>query len=763
MKKLFILLLPLLCTCSSPPSNIKTYSGTLTILHPEFKELTTSLDKIYHLNVDNSKLYTLNFPANEDILRTGDVLKITALKSSVGRRLLTTNIDTDILDVVTFNISQSSIGIATTNVTSIVMFLNICGKSPGIVYDKFKAMWHTSSAVNGQNTMQGYYQSCSQGYTTFLEADNYIVPAEIMLPCTGTIWNLPWDATKCGNREVYGWANFAENYARNTLGIDLTRYSRKIIVLPSLNQCKWIGLGSVGCGGSCYTWINGPNALNLDILFHELGHNLGLLHSTTPGQEYGDFSCAMGGGGGVRCYNAPQNWLLGWAKTIDNLNVANFIQNIWKIYIIPPQTTVTNNMIRISANWDTTLDTNAFYFISFRARVNYDRGLNTRYANAVFVHNYNNSDNSDSTRISGIKPELLKVLNTASQTWIQTNYKLAVKVNSITSGVSASISTCHFSNSINDCINNGENQSPPPQVIVTSPPPPPVIRLSPPPQPVIVTSPPPPQVIVTSPPPPQVIVASPQPPPVIRLSPPPPQVIVASPQPPPVIRLYPPPPQVIVACHPPPPVIRLSPPPPPVIRLSPPPPPVIVASPPPPVIRLSPPPPQVIVASPQPPPVIRLSPPPPQVIVACHPPPPVIRLSPPPPPVIRLSPPLQPVIVTSPPPPPVIRLSPPLQPVIVTSPPPPQVIVTSPPPPPVIVASPPPPVIRLSPPPPQVIVACHPPPPVIRLSPPPPPVIRLSPPPPPVIVACHPPPPVIRLSPPPVIRLSPPPPPVIRL
>jgi len=205
--------------------------------------------------------------------------------------------------------------------------------------------------------------------------------------------------------------------------------------------------------------MNGPYALNLETIFHELGHNLGLHHSTTHGKEYGDFSCAMGSGSGIRCYNAPQNWLLGWAKPIENLNATNFLQNVWKTYIIPPQTTFKNNMIRISANWDTTLDTNAFYFISFRARVNYDGGLNIMYTNAVFVHDYNNSDN---TKITGIKPELLQVLNTAAQTWIQTNYKLAVKVNSINNDVSASISTCHFSNSINDCINNGENQSPPP-------------------------------------------------------------------------------------------------------------------------------------------------------------------------------------------------------------------------------------------------------------------------------------------------------------
>ena len=55
--------------------------------------------------------------------------------------------------------------------------------------------------------------------------------------------------------------------------------------------------------------------MQLDVTFHELGHNFGLQHSTTPGNEYGDCSCAMGACASLRCFNAVQSWILGWSTT----------------------------------------------------------------------------------------------------------------------------------------------------------------------------------------------------------------------------------------------------------------------------------------------------------------------------------------------------------------------------------------------------------------------------------------------------------------
>jgi hypothetical protein len=59
------------------------------------------------------------------------------------------------------------------------------------------------------------------------------------------------------------------------------------------------GLATVGCtaGTRCVTWINGRYAGEAGVYFHEMGHNLGLLHSgraDIPWIDSSDGTCMMG-------------------------------------------------------------------------------------------------------------------------------------------------------------------------------------------------------------------------------------------------------------------------------------------------------------------------------------------------------------------------------------------------------------------------------------------------------------------------------------
>ena len=109
--------------------------------------------------------------------------------------------------------------------------------------------------------------------------------------------------------DYYAWANAAEA-AATASGVNLSQYTRRVYVLPSQNSCGYTGLGTIG-GSPSQAWIFRCDLH--DVFGHELGHNLGTQHASTPSSEYGDTSDIMGYAGiGLRHMNAPHKEELGW-------------------------------------------------------------------------------------------------------------------------------------------------------------------------------------------------------------------------------------------------------------------------------------------------------------------------------------------------------------------------------------------------------------------------------------------------------------------
>ncbi|MDH3625173.1 MAG: PKD domain-containing protein [Myxococcales bacterium] len=174
--------------------------------------------------------------------------------------------------------------------------------------------------------------------------------------------------------DVAGWSEATDAAARAS-GIDPDTYMRKVYVLPP-NVCPAVGSGTHG-GNPSRAWIFRCGIP--DVYAHELGHNLGMQHASTPEYDYGDNTDFMGlAYNRLRQVNAPHKEQMGWLP-------ATTITSGGTYQVAPlapdPSQVGAHQSFKIAKP-----DTGDFYYLSFRTATGFDANLSSIYLNRLSVH-----------------------------------------------------------------------------------------------------------------------------------------------------------------------------------------------------------------------------------------------------------------------------------------------------------------------------------------------------------------------------------------
>jgi len=189
--------------------------------------------------------------------------------------------------------------------------------APGSAQSNTRASLANAAFGSGgqQNSFAAQYSACSARKLQFVAASGF----ESMI--TNGVIDLALPAPVNG---IYtsSLANDMISSIKNTLGVTNlgNTFSNIMFCMPigtisrANNSTNWVSSTTIL---GQYSYYNQNFCTSLSAKIHEIGHNLGLQHSSEDVYEYGDQSCMMGSsysgtGSPVMCFNGHKNYVLGW-------------------------------------------------------------------------------------------------------------------------------------------------------------------------------------------------------------------------------------------------------------------------------------------------------------------------------------------------------------------------------------------------------------------------------------------------------------------
>jgi hypothetical protein len=345
------------------PNATEEHEGTVEVLHEDRDHGSRFL---YFLNKAKERI-ELRFGSDHPALQTGDRIRVRGRRTSSN--------------VLALDSSGSVQALAPA-------YPNTFGAQKTVVIlvtfsDKAIAPYTVAAAQSVFNTTKSFNLENSYNQTWLTGVADPAAAADVV-----GWYNIAELSTACNYSNI---ASQADQAASNA-GVNLSQYTRKVYAFPQ-NACGWWGLGSVG-GNPSRSWING--SLQLRVVAHEMGHNLGLYHShsldcgaaviggTCTSSDYGDYFDTMGSSS--YHYNAYQKERLGWL----NYNVSPPIITVQAdgIYWLSPYQTDTDDpkALKIFKGLDGSgRKTN--YYLEYRRAIGFDAALanNSNIMNGVLV------------------------------------------------------------------------------------------------------------------------------------------------------------------------------------------------------------------------------------------------------------------------------------------------------------------------------------------------------------------------------------------
>lgn len=361
---LLLTIVPANVLAQGVPAPLEDHDGTVEVLHEDRNQGSRY---VFFLSTATERL-EMRFTGNHPTLQTGDRVRARGRSANGVLALDSAN-----------NVQTLAAALPNTfgALKTLVILVNFT--------DNATQPYTVAAAQNVFNTTSNFDLENSYNQSWLTGVANPNVSADIV-----GWFTINQSSTVCNYSET---ATLADQ-AASSAGVNLANYQRRVYAFPN-NACSWWGLGMVG-GNPSKSWING--SLQLRVVGHEMGHNLGLYHShsldcgaavigsTCTTSDYGDYFDIMGSSS--YHFNAFQKERLGWL----NYNASPPITTVLTdgVYLISPYETDTDDpkALKILKATDPATGKKTYYYLEVRRPIGFDAGLasNANVMNGVLVH-----------------------------------------------------------------------------------------------------------------------------------------------------------------------------------------------------------------------------------------------------------------------------------------------------------------------------------------------------------------------------------------